>query len=115
MQAVWSGCVLRCPEVFWSLPSEIVPMGFCLIGQALIKWFKTWLHGFQQVSTYIYTRMVWIYKTQYRFYDISFDTKLIKYEKLLTEIGGFWESLGGKIKSRPQPCTSEGVFTVTGY
>lgn len=47
--------------------------------------------------------MVWIYKTQYRFYDISFDTKVIKYEKLLTEIGGFWKSLGGKIKSSPVP------------
>lgn len=115
MQAVWSGCVLQCPEVFWSLPSEIVPMGFCLIGQALIKWFQTWPHGFQQVFTYVYTSKVWIYKTQYRFYEIPFDTNLIKYEKLLTETGGFLESLGGKMKSRPQPCTSEGVFTAIGY
>lgn len=59
--------------------------------------------------------MVWIYKTQYRFYEIPFDTNLIKYEKLLTETGGFLESLGGKMKSRPQPCTSEGVFTAIGY
>lgn len=45
-------CILHCPEAHWSLPSETIPVGFCLIwrsvGQTLIYWFETRPHGFQQ-------------------------------------------------------------------